>query len=255
MFGRKKTDEVNQSPAERIEATQEKISNLPVGRTGSNRVEEELLNETKRDEIESWRIFKIMAELVSGFEILRNYELAATIFGSARCSFGDEIYMQAEELAGRLAEKGFAIITGGGQGVMGAANKGAKEAGGDSVGLNIELPSEQQLNQYLTDSQEFHYFFTRKVMLAYASEVYVFFPGGFGTLDELFEIMTLVQTKKVKQVPIVLVGRSYWEPLIDWMCNTLDAKYHAISAKDMELFTLVDSVDEAMDVITRSMKL
>ncbi len=232
------------------------IAQLPVGRTGASRVEEELLaTGGQRDEIESWRIFKIMAEFVTGFEVLRSYDLAATIFGSSRCQFDDEVYKQAETLAARLVGEGFAIITGGGQGVMGAANKGAKEAGGHSVGLNIELPTEQQLNHYLTDSQEFHYFFTRKVMLAYASEVYVIFPGGFGTLDELFEIMTLVQTKKVKQVPVILFGSEYWEPLVEWFEGVLLERHHAISEEDLEIFHVVDSVDEAMDVVRKHLDL
>jgi len=242
----------NVTRKERAAALEQKISTLPVGKTGASRVEEELLCIESRDnEIESWRIFKIMAELVSGFELLRNYDLAATIFGSSRCHFGDEVYMQAEDLAGRLAKLGFAVITGGGDGVMGAANRGAKEVGGDSVGLNIELPSEQQINGFTTESQEFHYFFTRKVMLAFASEVYVFFPGGFGTLDELFEIMTLVQTKKIKRIPIILVGKSYWEPLTTWFETMLCAEYHAIDKEELYLFQVVDSVDEAMEIITR----
>lgn len=250
MFGKKEPQAVSRPPAVRTRAREERIYDLGVGRTGASRVEEELLApEPQHKEVEPWRIFKIMAELVSGFELLRNYDLAVTIFGSSRCHFGDEVYDQAELLAGRLAKEGFAVITGGGGGVMSAANKGAKEAGGDSVGLNIELPTEQQPNGETTEEFTFHYFFIRKVMLAFASEVYVFFPGGFGTLDEFFEIATLVQTRKIKPLPIVLVGKEYWTPLVTWIEEMLLARYHAINPEDMRIFTVVDTVDEAMAAI------
>jgi uncharacterized protein (TIGR00730 family) len=230
------------------------VSALPIGKTGASRVEEELLCPgPDTNEIESWRIFKIMAELVDGFELLRNYDLAATIFGSARDALDDQVYEDAAELGKRLAEKGFAVFTGGGNGVMGAANRGAVDAGGDSVGLNIELPHEQQANPHTTDGKEFHYFFTRKVMLSFASEVYIFFPGGFGTLDELFEMLTLIQTKKVKRLPIILVNRSYWEPLVTWLKESL-AEKGTIDREDLDLFEVVDSVDEAMDVITAKVR-
>lgn len=264
MFGRKSTPKDTDATAqhrprsqrERNAAKEETIANLPVGRSETSRVDEELLAvHPTTHGIESWRIFKIMSELVSGFELLRGHDLGATIFGSSRCHFGDEVYMQAEELGARLAKEGFAVVTGGGEGVMGAANKGAKEAGGESVGLNIKLPMEQQANSHTTDGMEFNYFFTRKVMLAYASEVYIFFPGGFGTLDELFEIMTLVQTKKIKPIPVILVGREYWEPLVSWFEEMLCVKHQAISPEDMEIFHLVDSVDEAMEVVRERVKI
>lgn len=259
MFGLKNTKKEasanvaakNVSPREKAIAMEEKISTMPVGKTGSSRVESEFLClESKDNEIESWRIFKIMAELVDGFELLRNYDLAATIYGSARHHFDEQVYKDAEMLAARLAGEGFAVITGGGDGIMGAANKGAKEAGGNSIGLNIQLPTEQQENEYTTDRKEFHYFFTRKVMLAFASEVYIFFPGGFGTLDELFEIMTLVQTKKIKRIPIILMGKTYWQPLITWIEEVL-CKEGAVDDSDMQIYQLVDSVDEAMEVIKK----
>ncbi len=201
--------------------------------------------------IESWRIFKIMAEFVSGFEVLRRYDLAATFFGTARCEFGDKVYENTTNLARRLTEAGFTIITGGGSGAMEAANKGAHEAGGDSVGLNIRLPKEQITNSYVTDSEGFHYFFTRKVMLAFASEVYIFMPGGFGTLDEFFELTTLVQSKKIRPLPLILVGKTYWEPLLHWIEADLYSTYHAIDKEDMEIYHLVDSVDEAYDEVMR----
>ena len=203
----------------------------------------------KPNKIESWRVFKIMSEFVEGFDIIRRYGLAATIFGSARASFGDEVYKHANELASRLAKKGFAIVTGGSAGVMQAANQGAFEAGGASVGLNINLPDAQNYNPYLTERFGFDHFFVRKVMLTYASEVYIYFPGGFGTLDEFFEIVTLVQTKKIRKVPIILFGREYWTPLLAFIEKTMYEKNKAIDEADMQLYKLVDTVDEAFDYI------
>jgi len=203
----------------------------------------------KPNKIESWRVFKIMAEFIEGFDIIRRYGLAASFFGSARASFGDEVYQNATELAGRLAKKGFAIVTGGSSGIMQAANRGAFEVGGASVGLNINLPQVQLYNPYLTERFGFDHFFVRKVMLTYASEVYVYFPGGFGTLDEFFEIVTLVQTKKIRRVPLVLFGREYWTPLTDFIEGKVYAEHHAIDKGDMELYKLVDTVDEAYDYI------
>ena len=203
----------------------------------------------KPKKIESWRVFKIMSEFIEGFDIIRRYGLAVSFFGSARVSLDDDVCTHASDLAGRLAKKGFAVITGGSSGVMQAANKGAFEAGGISVGLNINLPDAQTYNPYLTEKFGFDHFFVRKVMLTYASEVYVYFPGGFGTLDEFFEIATLVQTKKIRRMPIVLVGRKYWEPLLDFIEKTLYREHAAIDEGDMKLYTLVDSVDEAYDYI------
>jgi uncharacterized protein (TIGR00730 family) len=202
----------------------------------------------KPNKIESWRIFKIMSEFVEGFDIIRRYTLAVTFFGSARTKPDDKIFDQAAELAGRLAKKGFAVITGGSSGIMQAGNKGAYQAGGASVGLNITLPDMQSYNSYLTDKFSFDHFFVRKVMLTYASEVYVYFPGGFGTLDEFFEIVTLVQTKKIRPVPILLFGKTYWEPILKTIETTLYGGGF-IDQVDMSLYTLVDSVDEAYDYI------
>ncbi|HUY05410.1 MAG TPA: TIGR00730 family Rossman fold protein [Candidatus Paceibacterota bacterium] len=203
----------------------------------------------KPNKIESWRIFKIMSEFVEGFDVIRHYSLAVTFFGSARTTSSDESYRYATELAGRLAKKGFAVVTGGSSGIMQAANEGAFEAGGASVGLNINLPQAQGYNKFLTDRFVFDHFFVRKVMLTYASEVYVYFPGGFGTLDEFFEIVTLVQTKKIRKVPIVLVGKKYWEPLLSVIEKTLFGEFANIDKEDMALYTLVDTVDDAYDFI------
>ena len=216
------------------------------------RVENELLDPDGQDgAIQSWRVFRIMSEFVQGFEMLRQYGLAATFWGSARLSPKDPYYKAAEELAAKLAKKGFAIISGGGPGIMEASNVGAFKVGGKSVGLNIELPFEQKLNPYTTESLTFKYFFARKVMLTFSSEVYVYFPGGFGTLDEFFEIITLIQTKKIDRVPVVLYGKAYWEPLLRWFEKDLLKKFKTISPEDLELFHLVDSVDDAYDYIVK----
>ncbi len=201
------------------------------------------------DAVQSWRVFRIMSEFVDGFDTLRKYSTAATFFGSARLRPGEPAYKEAEELAARLAREGFAIITGGGPGIMEAANVGAFKVGGKSIGLNIQLPMEQKLNPYVTESKQFHFFFSRKVMLSFASEVYVYFPGGFGTLDELFEIVTLVQTKKISRIPIILYGKAFWTPLFDFIKETLIKEYKTIDAEDLEMFTFVDSVDEAFEYI------
>ena len=191
-----------------------------------------------------------MAELIEGFEMIRKYKKAATVFGSARNSLKGKYYEAAQELSARLAKDDFAIITGGGLGIMEAANKGAKEAGGDSVGLNIKLPHEQQLNPHTTDAHQFRYFFTRKVMLAFSSDVYIYFPGGFGTLDEFFELVTLIQTGKINKIPVVLYGKEYWEPLIAFFKQSLATEFKTINPEDVDLFHLVDDIDEAYEKIT-----
>jgi uncharacterized protein (TIGR00730 family) len=208
----------------------------------------------KPNKIEPWRVFKIMSEFVEGFEVISQYGLAASFFGTARASFEDAIYQHASELAARLSKQGFAIITGGAAGIMQAANKGAYEAGGASVGLNIALTKSQGYNTYLTNKFQFEHFFVRKTMLTYASEVYIYFPGGFGTLDEFFEIVTLIQTEKIRKVPIVLFGKAYWTPLLTYIHDMLYEKHKAINKEDMDLYVLVDSVDEAFEYITKNVK-
>ncbi len=208
----------------------------------------------KPRELESWRVFKIMAEFVDGFDILKKYGLAATFFGSVRTQEGTRYYEESRELAGRLAKQGFAVITGGSAGIMESGNRGAHEAGGSSIGLNIRLDDNQANNKYLTENFIFDHFFVRKVMLAFASEVYVYFPGGYGTLDEFTEILTLVQTKKIKAVPIVLYGKDFWDPIVELFKTHLLGKFATISESDLELFVTVDSVEEAYQYITKNVR-
>ncbi|MFH0983249.1 MAG: TIGR00730 family Rossman fold protein [Planctomycetota bacterium] len=192
---------------------------------------------------ETWRVFRIMAEFVDGFDVMSRVGPAVSIFGSSRATPADPNYAKAEKLAAELARRRFAIITGGGPGIMEAANKGAGEAGGTSVGLNIALPEEQAPNRYQNVSLEFHYFFCRKVMFLKYAVGYVCFPGGFGTMDEFFEAMTLIQTGKTARFPVILVDSSFWNPLVEWM-KTYQLEAHAsISREDLELFTITDDVD------------
>jgi hypothetical protein len=204
------------------------------------------------DAIQSWRVFRIMSEFVSGFELLRNHGLAVTFWGSARIEPSNPYYKAAEQLAAKLAKKGFSVISGGGPGIMEASNVGAFKVGGKSVGLNIQLPFEQKLNPYVTETLSFDFFFSRKVMLTFASEAYVYFPGGFGTLDELFEILTLVQTKKIAPVPIVLIGSEFWQPLLTWFEKDLLKKHKVISKEDLDLYKVFDSIEEAYKYILKN---
>lgn len=232
-----------------------KHASLHPGRNHSATRRIEQLLEVHAKEISTWRIFKIMAEFVTGFDFLRKYKKAASIFGAARCEFKSGVYREAEKLARLLARDGFAIITGGGPGVMEAANKGAHEAGGKSVGINIKgVMDFERRNPYVQEAEAFKYFFTRKVMLEIASQVYIFFPGGFGTLDELFEMITLVQTKKISPIPIILVDKEYWTPLLQWIDQTLLRKNKAISPEDTRIYHLVDSADEAHRLIKKLVK-
>jgi uncharacterized protein (TIGR00730 family) len=238
MFSRKKKEVSKAFPKKKITAHENRlVCELLDGRGADG------------DAVESWRVFRIMSEFVQGFELLRQHNVAATFWGSARLEPNDPYYKAAEELAARLAKKCFTIISGGGPGIMEASNVGAFKVGGNSVGLNIKLPYEQKLNPYTTQSLNFDFFFSRKVMLTFASEVYVYFPGGYGTLDEFFEIVTLIQTKKIEPLPIVLYGKEYWEPLIRFFEHDLLKKFKVINPEDLEIFHLVNSVDEAYDYI------
>lgn len=200
----------------------------------------------------TWRVFRIMAEIVEGFEFLSKSSKEVSFFGSARFQADNPWYEEARTLGNMLGKAGFTVITGGGPGIMEAGNRGAYEAGAPSLGLNIQLPQEQRINPYVTRSRAFHYFFTRKVMLAAAAQAYVFFPGGFGTLDEAMELITLVQTKKMRQLPILLVGAEFWGPFIQWVEKSMVKTYKTVSAEETEVYQLVDSAQEAYDIIAAS---
>ncbi|HEY9161103.1 MAG TPA: TIGR00730 family Rossman fold protein [Desulfomonilia bacterium] len=197
---------------------------------------------------ESWRVFRIMSEFVDGIETLSKLPSAVTFFGSARSKPEDKYYMLAKELASELAGQGFAIITGGGPGIMEAANRGALDAGGISVGVNIELPFEQKPNPYTNVKLTFRYFFVRKVMFIKYAIGYVIFPGGFGTLDELFEALTLIQTDKIRPFPVVLFGSEYWSGMIDWLNKTM-VENKMIRPEDMSIFTVTDSIPEVVKIL------
>ena len=197
----------------------------------------------------SWQIFKIMAEFVDGFEALSKLGPCISIFGSARTVPGDPYYELSVEIAQRLAEEGFGIISGGGPGIMEAANKGAQLGGGKSVGLNIDLPFEQQANPFIDreGSLNFEYFFVRKTMFTKYSQGFVMMPGGFGTMDEFFEVATLIQTGKMARVPLILVGSDYWDGLVDWLNRTMLKKANNISSQDMDLLQIASSASEVVE--------
>lgn len=200
---------------------------------------------------ETWRVFRIMAEFVEAFETLAPIQQAVSIFGSARLGPDHPSYAQAEQLARLLVKRGFDVMTGGGPGVMEAANKGAMDAGGRSIGLNITLPHEQDANRYQNLAMEFHYFFCRKVMFLKYSVGVACLPGGFGTLDEFFETMTLIQTGKAPPMPVVLIGSEFWNPLVDWLRRTTLERFGAISPGDLQLFHVTDDITEAAEYLRR----
>jgi uncharacterized protein (TIGR00730 family) len=199
----------------------------------------------------SWMIFKVMSEFVEGFEKLNKIGPCVSIFGSARTLPDTELYETTVKMAKRLTEEGYGIITGGGPGIMEAANKGAFEGGGKSVGLNIDLPMEQFHNPFIDSDKliTFQYFFVRKVMFIKYAQAFVMMPGGFGTMDEAFECLTLVQTLKIDKIPIVLYGTDFWEGLLEWLDKVMGQKYNHIHQNDLQLFKLTDSIDETVDII------
>jgi hypothetical protein len=208
-----------------------------------------LINEiTVKD---TWRMFHIMAEFVEGFEALTECHPAVSIFGSTRVKPEDEVYQKAERIGQLIAENGFGVITGGGSGVMEAANKGASLAGGKSIGLNIELPLEQTPNPYTNTNLRFHYFFVRKVMFIKYAVAYIILPGGFGTMDELFESITLIQTHKIRPFPVILVGSKYWKGLLDWIKEVV-LKEGKISPPDLEILQLTDEPEEIIKIIKKT---
>jgi hypothetical protein len=206
-------------------------------------------NEIKTND--SWALFKIMGEFVNGFEKMSSIGPCVSIFGSARTKSDHKYYKLAESMATKIVEAGYGVITGGGPGIMEAGNKGAHLGGGTSVGLNIELPFEQHDNPYIDKGKsiDFDYFFVRKVMFVKYSQGFVVMPGGFGTLDELFEAITLIQTHKIQKFPIILVGTEFWSGLMDWIKNTLLDKFENISPEDLDLIHLVDTEDETVDIL------
>jgi len=197
-----------------------------------------------------WRVFRIMSEFVDGFDMLSRVGDAVTIFGSARLPETDKMYKLAEKTAFLLGKEGYTVITGGGPGIMEAANKGAKESRTESVGLNIELPFEQVPNRFITLLIDFHYFFCRKFMFLKYAKAFVIFPGGFGTLDEFFESITLIQTKRMPGFPVVLVGSDYWKGMMDWLKGTL-LKQGCVSESDFDIFTVVDKPEDVLKEIQK----
>ncbi|MFH1552917.1 MAG: TIGR00730 family Rossman fold protein [Candidatus Omnitrophota bacterium] len=200
-----------------------------------------------------WRVFRIMSEFVDGFETLRDVGKAVSIFGSARLKKDHEYYALAEKTAELFVQDGYAVITGAGEGVMEAANKGAKKARGQSIGLNITIPLEQRVNKYVTLPLEFRYFFVRKLMFAKYSKAFVAFPGGFGTMDEFFEILALIQTKRIDPFPVILVGSAYWEGMLHWIRSTCLGA-NTLDKKDMDIFKVIDDPDEIIEYVNQFYK-
>jgi uncharacterized protein (TIGR00730 family) len=211
--------------------------------------QDELLNKAEPGAQDVWRIFRIMAEFVEGFETMARVPAAVSVFGSARSKPGEKYYELAVAMGAALAKRGFAVITGGGPGIMEAANKGARQAGGVSVGLNISLPMEQKSNPFQSVSLNYHYFFVRKVMFVKYSHAFVCFPGGFGTMDELFESLTLIQTMKIDPFPVILMGSEFWSGMGEWLREMQAERFRTISEADLNLFHMMDDVDEAADYI------
>lgn len=252
------------TPGKDYRSTKREALNVPVSKLP-------LVEKSHPDDFRTsfhWRVFRVMAEFVDGWQFLGDYKKMVTFFGSARFKKGDRWYEEARTLGNELAKSGFDIVTGGGPGIMEAANQGAHEAHehgdknreehtnrqvGDSIGLNIKLPFEQRINAFVDKAVAFHYFFVRKVMLSYYAQAYVFFPGGFGTLDEAFEIITLIQTKKIaSHVPVILVGKEYWTPLVEWLENAVYEQFDAIDQEDLKIYSLVDGAQEALAIIRKT---
>ena len=202
-----------------------------------------------------WRIFRIMAEFIEGFEFLSKLKGEVTIFGSARIMPSNPYYKTAKELGSLLAKNGYTVITGGGPGIMEAGNWGAFEAGGESIGIDIELPHEQRRNQFVTRGIGFHYFFTRKVMMSASAQAYVFLPGGFGTLDEMTEMITLIQTGKIpSNVPVILVGKKFWQGFIDWTSTVMMNEQKFINKNEFDIMQVVDTPEEALKIIKKTVE-
>lgn len=219
-----------------------------------NQTNELLPSQVSRQEIHriiKAKVHRIDREFTEAFEFINKYEKSVTFFGSALFTENNLHYAKARELAAKIASLGYTILTGGGGGIMEAANRGAFETGHESLGLNIHLPKEQQLNSYTTKALQFDYFFVRKLAMSFAAEAYIFFPGGFGTMDEFFELLTLIQTHKIRRVPIILVGADYWNELQTFIKRTLFEKHRTINHDDMNLYLITDSDDEILEIIKR----
>ncbi|MEN9928990.1 MAG: hypothetical protein RLZZ231_911 [Bacteroidota bacterium] len=218
-----------------------------------HRIQDKLIHKTWTEirTNDSWAIFKIMSEFVNGYESMARIGPCVTIFGSARTKPDDKYYLLAENIAYKISKAGYGVITGGGPGIMEAGNKGAHRGEGTSVGLNIELPFEQHFNPYIDKDKNlnFDYFFVRKVMFVKYSQGFVVMPGGFGTLDELFEAITLIQTKKIAKFPIILVGTEFWSGLLDWIKKVIIEKHHNANPEDLNLIKIVDTEDEIVDIL------
>ncbi|MBL7081367.1 MAG: TIGR00730 family Rossman fold protein [Candidatus Omnitrophica bacterium] len=209
------------------------------------------MRQIKRDDFtreETWRVFRIMAEFIEGFETLSKLGKGVSVFGSSRAKPKDVYYKRAVETAYLLAKEGFAIITGGGPGIMEAANKGARKANGKSIGLNIHIPAEQKANKYADILLDFRYFFCRKVMFVKYAKAFVIFPGGYGTFDELFESLNLIQTERIEKFPVVLIGKKYWQGLFDWLKGNV-LKSGCIDTRDLKIFKIVETAQEVVAVI------
>ncbi len=202
---------------------------------------------------DSWRVFRIMSEFVDGFEFLSQIEPAVTVFGSARTRPEEPYYKLAQEIGYLLAKSGFSVITGGGPGLMEAANRGAMDAGGMSVGMNIELPMEQKVNPYVNFQVGFRYFFVRKVMFIKQAKAVIIMPGGFGTMDECFEVLTLIQTNKIRHFPVILVGKEYWTGLIDWLRSTM-LKHQMIAPEDLSMFKIMDDPKQILRAVKKAVQ-
>ncbi len=243
------TNQEDNTPKKKASSSDVKTANLEDAQEGPLTLDQ--LDKDLRD-----RIHVIRHEFIRGLNFVRKHKNRVTFYGSARFDEDNPHYQKAVRVARRVAEEGIDIVTGGGPGIMEAANKGASEAKGDdsghSLGLNIELPAEQTLNSYTEEYEEFHYFFVRKVALAFSAEAYIFFPGGFGTLDEFLEILTLVQTEKIVQVPIILVGSDFWDPFEDFVENILLNKFETISEADIDLYHITDDEDEVVNMVSEA---
>ncbi len=234
------------------EVPEENIQTLETERPAENGTHRPMKQWNKIKGENSWTMFKVMAEFVDGFEVLNNVGPCISIFGSARTKPGTYYYELATKIAQRLTEEGYGVITGGGPGIMEAGNKGAWMKGGLSVGLNIDLPFEQNHNPFIVPDKNLRhrYFFVRKVMFVKYAQGFVVMPGGFGTLDEIFEVLTLVQTKKIQRVPIVLVGKEFWEGLLHWIKEVMLERHHNINADDLNLFHVTDDPDEVAHIVS-----